>query len=144
MPGAWGTYYTDKSAAKWHNGHASSHSLHEDILDRTEWESQVPRQDLEYAETHQASRHSHGAHPTRLQSKIHVGEANDQADQQADCNTTKGEAAAVDDRLSLGGILRVRSIWNWGVITAAAGIVNIAIGIVAVSPIRRHDQCRTL
>ena len=64
------------SATERHYRETPCDALDENVLDRGEGEGQVARHHLEEAEAQERGRHSHGAHPTRLQAKVHCSTRN--------------------------------------------------------------------
>lgn len=48
---------------------------------------------LKDTEPHETRGHGHDGHPSRLQAEIHVGEADDGADEESDYDTSHREAA---------------------------------------------------
>lgn len=94
-------YNSNKATAEGHDGHASGHSLDEDVLHGCERKANVLGNHAEQAKAHQACRQRHGTDPTRdvshgsatrshdnasaslptgLQSKVHVGKADNETD----------------------------------------------------------------
>ena len=88
------SHHAYKTTAEGHDSHAPGNSLYQDVLNRREGKAQTTRKGLEDTKSHQASWHGHGADPTGLETKVHIGEAYDKADEKADSNSTDGEATA--------------------------------------------------
>lgn len=109
-------YNTNEATAEGHDGHAPRHCLDEDVLHRRERKPDVLGDHAEQAKAHEAGRQRHGAHPnwvlarctwralcvrwaslpSSLQTKVHVGEADDEAHQQADEDPAQRKAAPGD------------------------------------------------
>lgn len=91
-----GSHHTNKATSEGHNSHASADGLDEDIFDWGKRQFEMSREGLEGAEAHQAGGHGHGADPAGLEAEVHIGEADDQTNQQTSEHPTYGEAGATD------------------------------------------------
>lgn len=58
-------YNSNEATAEGHDGHATSHSLDEDVLHRRERKADVLGNHAEQAKAHQTRRQRHGTDPTR-------------------------------------------------------------------------------
>jgi hypothetical protein len=90
------THNTNKATAQGHDGHSAGHALQEYILYRRKGEAKVPSEELKDTESHETGWHGHNGHPSRLQSKVHIGEADDGSNAQSSQNGPHGEAVTRD------------------------------------------------